>query len=559
MRASPPVLGLLLLLAASLSCFLFASPSTGEAWEQLACSTVRKTALFAVFWLVGCLVTAQWWLRAGSATPQAVVPPAKALRVPLWSTVIAGLVLVATLVRLPLASKGMTADELWNVRHTVVGELNSDGHFTAASFHRALWYNPEHRNHPPASLLARGAHLLWQQVTSATPGAFSELVLRLPSLVCSILGVVILANTLRRWGNPLAGLLAGLLFAVHPWLIRHGVEMRGQALLQLTGPCLLLALGDILRGDMRARWWSLLGASIALSLWAQPGSWWYCVAAGVAIAWQAREGLGRFFVVAGTAVAFSATVGLPALAPPGLETLTNAVFHRTVALVFLGVPTSPERFVWNFITVLLLMGAAYWGLRNAFISLRAGARSVFACLVGYLSLTALLHWEFQSAWLLPLTPVLLALVAWGISTLPSMARSLGLLTLAAFFICTFPQLQTQLERPLAGWSHVARELKRESQAVAVFTLGPDAAALRSYFPTATEWPTDDLDGLVALLKSTKAARPNTPLRLVMCDPQQLAASLPKLTAWLQKMKYPAAVEITGADGRTYVAYEAYKI
>ncbi|MEM7147956.1 MAG: hypothetical protein AAF591_22825 [Verrucomicrobiota bacterium] len=180
------------------------------------------------------------------------------------------------------ARKGLWWDEMWSVKQAIVGKYERPddatlGEFEEASLGRALWIYHKPTNHVLSAFLANGSHRVWKATfgKGSEPHVFSELAVRLPNLVLSLLAIGIVGWWLRSWGMTYAGLAAAGFLAVHPWMVRYSVDARAYSLVVLLtlGGC--MALGAIYRSRRNTWWpWLALGLCQFLLMWAFPAALW---------------------------------------------------------------------------------------------------------------------------------------------------------------------------------------------------------------------------------------------------------------------------------------------
>ncbi len=188
-------------------------------------------------------------------------------------------ILLGGAARLPLASGSLWWDELWGIKYSIVGYYIGeedapveDRHFAESNWRRALWYYTRPTNHPAASFPARLSHVVWKAVARPeAPHAFSDLAVRFPNFLASLGAVAAVALVGARGGMPAGGLMAALVLAIHPWAIRHGVDLRGYSWVMLWTAAGLLWLLAVFRAG-RSRWWAWWGLGInqALLVWSFP-------------------------------------------------------------------------------------------------------------------------------------------------------------------------------------------------------------------------------------------------------------------------------------------------
>lgn len=169
--------------------------------------------------------------------------------------------------RWPRLSHSFWSDEAYAARAYVWGLTmpKPDGsiEFKPVSWTNAIFLNERANNQVWCSIEARASHALWRAATGAPPDTFSERALRMPSFCWGLLTVGALTYLGASLGGR-AGLPAGLLFAVHPWHVRFGAEMRGYSAMLLALTLGLIFLVQALR-DGRWRWWCL---NAGMNLWA---------------------------------------------------------------------------------------------------------------------------------------------------------------------------------------------------------------------------------------------------------------------------------------------------
>ncbi len=567
-------------------------PDPGRlAWEVLLPKVVRKIGFVTIGLAAVLLFTRGCWCRRPVASHVPVPEPPLAgsrWHVPAWPVCLAATMLLALLVRLPLASNSMWWDELWNVRYTIAGEFRGstkapdDVKFRPVSYKRTLWFYNKPANHPPVSLLARVSHEIWQKATKAPEGAFSELVLRLPVLAFGLAGIATVACFLRRLGNPLAGILAAILLALHPWAIRYGVDLRGYAVLLFTAPVCLWASMELWLGDRRWKWWLLLAFSWTLSLWAHPWALWFCAGSGGALLWkffqEKRSGStehtqrwNALFRLLGMAtVSFAIWLPLfgPCLAQVSLwgernqdpQKLTLDAAAEVFLKVFAGSSscgsgvhgTQPVVYTWAL--AVLLCGAAAWGWRH----LRAPRGIAVGMLVSFLLALGVVVATgafFYDRLVIALCPVAVVFLAWGLSCLVGRARYLGTLLLGLFLWHGLAPVQQLRQKPLAPWRQIASYLRTLGPHLAVFGIGHGREALQLYLPQAVEVAEDSPEALQKRLLEHKAARPNALIRLVVGNPELHERIYPKTMAWLKTQRVEAELSLADINGVRYVVWQ----
>lgn len=148
---------------------------------------------------------------------------------------------------------------------------------------------------------------LWMSVLDLLGAGQGEFMLRLPSLVFAALAAVTLYRIGTRWWGRTAGIVAALVFAANPVLLREAQEARGyalQVLLQtLAWYAFLAAIEAVDQEDSRERrrWWIAFAAMLALAVYAHIdtvvcalafpialGALAFAPASGAASKWRAR-------------------------------------------------------------------------------------------------------------------------------------------------------------------------------------------------------------------------------------------------------------------------------
>lgn len=194
-----------------------------------------------------------------------------------WAGLMA-LVVLASVIRLPLASGSLWWDEAWAVKQASHGQWREDRRnpgelrFVETTWDRAAWYFLKPTNHPTASLAQKASFDTWRKLTGAERHEFNDLAARMPALLASGLAVFAVGALLKTWGMPVAGLLAAALLGLHPWAIRYGVDTRAYALLLPLVPLALLWITRLHRQPWRWRWWALLALTQFLMLWTFPNA-----------------------------------------------------------------------------------------------------------------------------------------------------------------------------------------------------------------------------------------------------------------------------------------------
>ncbi len=227
-------------------------------------------------------LTAGFWARRPggeelepTAMPQGTmgqsIPPVVSVRRRLVPLLIGLTMLLALVVRWPLASGSLWWDEIWTLKNAVNGyaqldESREEGvRFVSRDWAQAAWYFAKPTNHVGFSLLSKAGVELEHAVTGGSEWEFSEPAFRWPSLFASMAAVGLMAWVGGMVLGPWGGLLAALLLALHPWFVRYGVDGRAFGLNVFLS---LAAVGCWMRMVMEPwRWrWVVGGAAAALAM-----------------------------------------------------------------------------------------------------------------------------------------------------------------------------------------------------------------------------------------------------------------------------------------------------
>lgn len=241
-------------------------------WDDAAVLGTHWASLAALGILALAFLTLPFW------HPRHAGAPNRAPRhSPGWyRPALFGIVLLAAALRLPLACGSLWWDEAWNVKYATVGEWRQAKEsadkvaFQPTSWPRAAWYYNKPANHPVLTLPSKACHLLWQRITGAAAGRFSELVLRMPVLLAGLGGLCLTACLTRRLAGERAAVIAAVIVAVHPWLIRYGVDGRSYGMAVLFMAAALVSLERATAPDTRRPtvWWWVFGLCQFLLMWA---------------------------------------------------------------------------------------------------------------------------------------------------------------------------------------------------------------------------------------------------------------------------------------------------
>ena len=250
------------------------------------------TAKIALWWaalLNAGLCAALWWaapLWTGPREPAASRVRAARVGRAWWLAVAVAAVLGAGL-RLPLSLGSLYWDEAWTVKRAVVGAWEpteadpSEFEFEAVPWRKTLWTFKKPTNHVGFSVAGRATTDAWRRVGGHAPGAFSELVLRLPSFAASVLAIFGVAWLAREWGFARAGVAAAFLLALHPWHVRFGPAARGYGLVLLFSLVVAISLGRAYAHD-RARAWAAYAAGLFGLFWSHAFAFYLALSLGAA-------------------------------------------------------------------------------------------------------------------------------------------------------------------------------------------------------------------------------------------------------------------------------------
>ena len=209
------------------------------------------------------LVGARAWLPGGPNAPRfrsTAVAPGGAF----FFTGLFVILAVGGLLRAPGLTHSLWNDEEYALRRYFHGEWKETAaggvEFKALPWEETLFHNFNGNNHLLQSALARLSLEGWRLLKEEDREAFSELAVRLPSLVAGVFTLVGVALLGAQVGRQWTGLGAAALLALHPWHVRYAVEARGYSLMLLGMVAAVLALLHALRRDKVAAW---LGFALA--------------------------------------------------------------------------------------------------------------------------------------------------------------------------------------------------------------------------------------------------------------------------------------------------------
>lgn len=225
----------------------------------------KEYGIIGVWW--GCVLSvgiggvlmlfASWWMPGGANAPRRVGsrPPTPDSTFHLFLLIILG---GAVFLRAPQLTHSLWNDEEYALRRYFHGseERQPDGRlvFEKLDWDETLFHNFNGNNHQLQSALARFSLETWRFLRGKPEEAFSEVVVRLPSVAAGIFTLVALALVGVEMRRPSIGLGAAALLALHPWHVRYAVEARGYSLMLLFMVVALLALLHALRRDKALAW-----------------------------------------------------------------------------------------------------------------------------------------------------------------------------------------------------------------------------------------------------------------------------------------------------------------
>ena len=462
-------------------------------WEDAAVLGTHWSTLAALVGLIAALLTLRWWHPPASPATLPATPAPRASR---WFLpALVGIVLLGGALRVPLATGSLWWDELWNVKYATVGEWRQEAgnpdevRFLPTSWTRAAWYYNKPTNHPVFTLPSKAAHEVWRTLTRPeNPGAFNELVLRLPVLLGGLSAMVLTALLARRLAGERAGIITALLMALHPWLIRYGVDARSYGLAVAFMAAALFSLERATSEDVRhpGAWWWAFGACQFLLMWSHVLAH-LAVCAGLfgAAAWlilrrggegKARQ-LARLVIINAVAAALLLVAFLPNLLQAATwgernddgNLLTAGYLLRTLTQAAAGMEPppasggiSPE---WAGMLFCIMAGAAMAVIGGmVLLKQRSGAAVILLATLGatllFLVVVHLSGFYFYHRFIITVIIPLVVLVATGLSRLPGPV--LPAAALLGFASLTFPQTRLLLTRSYAPFRETAADLRAEA-------------------------------------------------------------------------------------------------
>lgn len=220
--------------------------------------------------LAGLAATARWWMRPSE---NGLYDKAEAGRPTFprlfWPAVVAVTLLSAVFGGMRL-QHSFWDDEVYAMRRAIHGQWRDDTmgepKFRKVRWTDTLWFfdKPQHVFH---SVITRLTLDTWRAIAKPKGLQFREDVARFPSYVAGVLSITALAVLVWRMGFPVAGVLAALLMAIHPWHIRYASELRAYSMMLLLLPLCYWFLIEALTNG-RWRWWWAFGAGVFVLMYA---------------------------------------------------------------------------------------------------------------------------------------------------------------------------------------------------------------------------------------------------------------------------------------------------
>ncbi|MCP4847097.1 MAG: glycosyltransferase family 39 protein [Verrucomicrobiaceae bacterium] len=206
---------------------------------------------------------------------------------------------IAALQLFPRLDNSLWGDEDYTTRRAIIGqwERNAEDQlaFRKAKWTDTLFYYKTPNNHVLFSILARIAHLGYNDEGNPANLHFKESLLRTPAFIFGLGSVISLGYLIAVIGYRRAAIAAMFLLALHPWYLRHACEARGYAIALCLAP---LALTFLIKALRRGRWryWSAFGAAEFLLFYAYPGTIYILVplsAGALSYIWITKKDLAR--------------------------------------------------------------------------------------------------------------------------------------------------------------------------------------------------------------------------------------------------------------------------
>ncbi|MCB1100605.1 MAG: glycosyltransferase family 39 protein [Verrucomicrobiae bacterium] len=379
-------------------------------------------AAAAVIFL-GAGATARWWMRRAPAVRgcDPLFPNPTGVAVQRFGLLLTGITLAAAVPRVARMDLSFWTDEDWALCSYVWGKHveNADGTvtFQQTPWTDTLWFCKRANNHILYSVLSRASLTAYNFIHGHGPDRISEWAVRFPALVAGLGGIVVAGLLLRRFGHPVAGLIAACFLALHPQHIIYSSEARGYSLMIVL---LLLTFWmgfAALEGRTRWRHWIGFAVLETLTLLSFTASVYVVAllnAAIVSVMWlrggamrdaTSRVVLFRWLVVNAVAAGVYMTIALPDIVQTlyYLEHSKMFAWHMTVR---------DYQMLW----AQVFTGQNYYlemadNPREFAVSTIAGGRVVL-CLMTVLLLASLVHLARRYGWkaLLLISPVLAAVV-----------------------------------------------------------------------------------------------------------------------------------------------------
>jgi hypothetical protein len=468
------------------------------------------------------LLTMRWWLGDAKGSGPGEQREQRERSGRFFRLMVFGAVLVAMLLRLPLARGSLWWDELWNVRYATLGEWREarggGREFREWSWDRAFWYYGKPTNHAVQTVPAKLVERSWRAVRGEPAGGIHEVALRLPVLLAGLGAVWCVAVLGKRWAGERAGLAAAWVMALHPWLLRYGVDARSYGMTMLIVPLTLLSAWEAWRipGGGAWRWWLLLAVGFCLMMWSHAlAHGFLCLGLfGTGMVVIARVNgdpvvrrllMIRLTVLAALAACVFLILFLPCLLQAVCwhgrnadgNLLTLDYLKRT-----LGAVSSGEEGIGH-AAVLLFLLPALAGLlvRGQLDGLgRLLCLAVLAGSVMLMAVTALTGGFFYHRFVMALGPVLA--VGWGVAMgsgkLPRWLAPAGVAVLGLSWI---PQLRVLTGRSYCPWRETAgllrEQMGRPGEQTVVAGYGLGANLLQCYLPGVVDLRGRDLDEVLA--------------------------------------------------------------
>ncbi|MCF6313894.1 MAG: glycosyltransferase family 39 protein [Verrucomicrobiales bacterium] len=240
-------------------------------------------ALVNLVFLLSLIWTEPWWnTRLRDRATEKVKPRLSLLPIILiLAAVVTGLYW-----RVPYMSHSFGNDEEWAMRRFVHGYYKNkdDGEldYRKVKWKETFFLNTGTNNHVAQSVAARLSLNVRNRMMGEDASHFSEIAVRLPSLVAGLLCIGAVGGLLCLHGAPTAGVVAAWFLALNPWYLRYSVEARGYAFLLLFSILALLALTRAMRSG-EWRFWLLFGFFQFLMMWSFAGAIYFATAMNICI------------------------------------------------------------------------------------------------------------------------------------------------------------------------------------------------------------------------------------------------------------------------------------